>query len=303
MGKEVKFSRRTVLKSMGLGLLLPPVLPWISYSDKSADANRVYAHIWPFASQFPPDWDCTAILDSLFKDCSTAGVDGIEVMDAVLRNPGGVPELKRCVSEYGIPVIGSSYYADMWDKTQHSYILNDCKQVLTGLASLGGTRVGLTVGDARRKKTEEELDDQAGILKEIIRLCEEKGIQPNLHNHTFEMDYGQHDFLGTLRRIPGILLGPDINWLIRAGIDPVEFIAEHRERIVFMHLRDQNSQGQWSNPLGSGNTDFATLAKMLKTINYRGDVAIELAYEGNSPGNIREDLWGSRNYVREVFGW
>ena len=40
------------------------------------------------------------------------------------------------------------------------------------------------------------------------------------------------DVPGTLARIPDIKLGPDLNWLIRSGIDPVTFIKTYGHSIV-----------------------------------------------------------------------
>ncbi len=61
----------------------------------------------------------------------------------------------------------------------------------------------------------------------------------NLHNHTYEVENELYDLKGTLARIPGIKLGPDLNWLVRAGVDPAGFIRRFGKQIVFMP-RQQN---------------------------------------------------------------
>lgn len=297
-------SRRGFLKKSGLISLSPFLLPFTGKSLKpSAAKPEVYGHLWVYASQFPPDWDSTPIIEEIFQDFVYAGIEGIEIMDANLRNPSIVPLLRRLVDQYHIPVIGASYYADMWNRDLHAKIKKDAELVISRLGEVGGTRLGITVGDARRLKTERELDDQAVMLREIIALCRDHGVSPNLHNHTFEMENDQHDFRGTIKRVPEISLGPDINWLMRAGIEPVEFILEHRENIGFLHLRDQSDDGKWTHHLGQGVTDFEGIAKALKKIGFEGDVAIELAYEEKPDHPIREDFKKSREFVREVFGW
>ena len=72
------------------------------------------------------------------------------------------------------------------------------------------------------------------------------GVVLNLHNHTYEVENVMHDLEGTLARIPDVKLGPDLNWLVRAGVDPVEFIHRFGKQIVFMHIRDQKADGTWS---------------------------------------------------------
>lgn len=267
------------------------------------DKPKVYGHLWVYASQFPPDWNSNPVLEKVFLDFKYSGMDGLEIMDANLRDPEIVGLLKPLIEAHNLPVIGASYYGDMWNPEQEHHILKDAEIVISRLAEVGGIYLGITVGDAGRKKTEKELDQQAKVLKQIIKICKNYHIIPNLHNHTFELDYDQYDFLGTIERVPEIQLGPDINWMIRAGVDPVGFIQKHGNKIIFLHLRDQYPNGLWTNYIGQGETDFPEIKKALEKARFSGDVAIELAYEKHPDHPIRDDLKKSRDYVREVFKW
>ena len=279
-----------------------PFLPFDPLIDFGGNKGRkIFAHLWMYASRFPPNWDSTPILDTIFKDFQEAGLDGIEVMDANLRNPGIVDLLNRLIEKYKMPVIGASFYGDMWNTDQHETIRKDAELVIGNLSAVGARHIGITVGDAGRKKTEDELDAQALMLREVMEICERNGIAPNLHNHTFEMQYDRYDFLGTLKRVPEINLGPDVNWLIRAGIDPVDFILAHGDKITFIHFRDQFENGKWTNYLGEGVTDFKAIAKALEAIKYKGDYTIELAYEEPPEHEALRDLKISRDFVHKVF--
>ena len=86
----------------------------------------------------------------------------------------------------------------------------------------------------------------------------------NLHNHTYEVENGEHDLKGTLKRIPDVKLGPDLNWLLRAKVDPVDFINRYGDRIVFLHLRDQKTDGAWSEAMGEGNMDYMAIGQALR---------------------------------------
>jgi sugar phosphate isomerase/epimerase len=173
------------------------------------------------------------------------------------------------------------------------------------MASVGGRTFGVSVGEpAGRKKTAEEFDNQAALLKRIISLGETKGIVLNLHNHTYEVANNMYDLRGTLKRIPDIKLGPDLNWLLRAGIDPVSFLREFGKQIVFMHLRDQLKDGKWPESLGEGNVDFKEISDVLKEINFEGDAVIELAHENGfiRTRPLRESLKMSREYMKKTMG-
>lgn len=263
----------------------------------------VYAHLWVYASRYPPDWDCTPILDTVFSDLKYAGVAGVEVMEILLRHDGAVTRFNDLIHKYNLPVVGTSYYADMWDKDQQQKILDDIESVIQKLHNIGGSMIGLTVGDAGHVKTEDELDAQAELLKKILVVCDKNKIAPNLHNHTFEVTNNLHDLKGTLKRIPDIKLGPDLNWLVRAGVDPVWFIKTYHKQIVYMHIRDQYANGKWTECVGQGVTNFPLIAKTLKDIIYNGKAAIELAFDDPPKNPVKEDWKTSREYVSKVFGW
>lgn len=263
----------------------------------------VDAHLWVYASRYPPSWDCTPILDDVFRDLKTAGYSGIEVMESILKHEDAVERLQALTHQHAIPVTGTSYYGDMWDKAQQQRIVEDVENVAMRLNAVGGKRIGLTVGDAKRIKTETELDTQAETLKKVITLCHKNNITPNLHNHTFEVINNMHDLNGTLARLPDVKLGPDINWLVRGGVDPIKFIETHGHRMVYMHLRDQDAKGKWTEAVGEGVTNFNAIATALKKINYSGAAAVELAFDKPPKRAVRENWTQSRQYVKKVFGW
>lgn len=271
--------------------------------EYSANSIPLYAHLWVYASRYPPDWNCTPILDDVFSDLQYAGFHGVELMEIILKQKDVVPRLNDLMHKYSLPVIGTSYNADMWRKNKQQEILEDVEMVTERLHEVGGTMLGITVGDAKHVKTEEELDAQAELLKKIIVVCAKNKIEPNLHNHTFEVVNGMHDLKGTLDRIPGIKLGPDLNWLVRGGVDPVWFINTYGHQMVFMHIRDQDAEGKWTETVGEGVTDFKSIAKALKKINYNGKAAIELAFDKPPVHPVKEDWKKSRKYVKKVFGW
>lgn len=260
-------------------------------------------HLWLYASKFPPDWDCTPILEQVFKDFKSAGLEGIEVMESILRHDDVVPRVGELIKKYDIPITGSSYYGDMWDATQHSEILKDVEVVVERLGKLGGSTFGITVGDAGRMKTEEELDDQADCLKKVMTICEKNQVQANMHNHTFEVENDLHDWKGTVERVPDLKLGPDLNWLIRSGVDPVWFIKKYGHKMVYLHIRDQDADGNWVKTVGEGVTDFPAIAEALDEVNFNGRAAIELAFEEPPTGPVQKYWADSREYVKEVFGW
>jgi sugar phosphate isomerase/epimerase len=298
-------TRRHFIQTAGSLALAMPL--GLSYADAFAAETKkrieLDAHVWVYSSRFPPDWDCTPILDQVFSDLSYAGFGGVELMESIIRHEGSVQRLKELSEKYHLPVRGTSYYADMWKKEEAQKILEDIEEVVERLHQAGGTMIGISAGDAHRMKTEEELDAQADLLNKIQQACTKNNVIPNLHNHTYEVAHDMHDFKGTVQRLPHFKLGPDLNWLIRGGVDPVWFIHTYGDRMVYMHIRDQDAEGQWTEAVGDGVTDFASIAKALRAIKYKGKAAVELAYEKPPVKPVRENWKASREYVHKIFGW
>ncbi|WP_299532944.1 sugar phosphate isomerase/epimerase [Ulvibacterium sp.] len=305
-------NRRSFVQKSSLGsagLLLSPSSLLGSFKQYTVQNKiPISAHLWIYASKFPPNWDCTPVLDTVFSDLSYAGMAGVEIMEGQLRHDDSVQRLSALIEKYKLPVSGSSYGVGirMWDITRHKAIMKDIETVVPRLAQVGGKTFGISVGAKKDGlKTEAELDAQAALLKKVRSVCEDNGIEANLHNHTYEVENDLHDLKGTLDRIPDFVLGPDLNWLIRGGVDPVDFINTYGSQIVYLHIRDQYKDGTWSEYVGQGDTDFVPIAAALKAQSFMGKAAIELAFPNDFvPKNeLREDWKMSREFVENTFDW
>ena len=310
MGKAISLNRRCLLGSAAAGLLTAATGGILgsgcnSTRTRARSSRRVLVggHPWVYAAT-QPNYDIYPVLDQIFADMSYAVLDAIELMHTALRYPDAVERIRTLSNEHNLPVIGASFGGAMWDRTQHDKVFQDATVVVTRLAELGGRTLGTSVGRAPQTKTNAQLDAQAELLRRIINLCSDNGIELNLHNHTYEVENDMHDLAGTLARIPEARLGPDLNWLLRGGVDPVEFIETFGDRIVFLHIRDQNADGTWSEAVGEGDMDYLAIGRALATASFCGDAVIELAHERDFDLTrpLRESLKMSRAYVRKTLG-
>jgi sugar phosphate isomerase/epimerase len=282
--------------------------PVCSAAEKAAPANKkkiiVGAHPWVYAATQPKN-DIYPILDRIFADMSYAGLDGIELMHTALRPEDSFLHLRELSKKYALPIIGTSFGGNLWDRAQHEAIFEDARTVVNRLADLGGWTFGVSVGKAPQPKTPAQLDAQAELLRGLIALCQSRSVVLNLHNHTYEVENNLHDLKGTLARIPEVKLGPDLNWLVRGGVDPVSFIRTYGRQIVFLHLRDQKADGKWSEAMGEGNMDYVAIGKALQEIQFAGDAVIELAHERDFKPTrpLRDSLKMSRAYVKRTLGF
>jgi len=297
-------TRRRFLQSAGAAVAAAATAPVGIARASEAKKVIVGAHPWVYAAK-QPGYDITPILDSVFADMKYAGMDGIELMHTALRPDDAVERIGALSEKHGLAVLGTSFGGKMCDRAEHGAVFEDAERVITRLAKLGGRTLGTSVGSAGRRKTPDQLDAQADLLKKIIAVAEAHDVVLNLHNHTYEVVDDMHDLRGTLARVPGVKLGPDINWLVRGGVDPVEFILDFADRIVFLHLRDQKADGKWPEAMGEGDMDYQAIGRALQQINFAGDAVIELAHERQfTPTRpLRESLKISRQFVKETLGY
>ena len=299
--------RRQFLKSavvMGAGILAEADEVFAGSATFRTKHVLIGGHAWVYAAPLP-GYDYTPVLEQIFSDFKYAGLEAFELMDTVLLHENAVEHIGGLSHKYSLPILGTSFGADMWDRSKHQAIMEKAQTVMTRLAQLGGRTLGTSVGRAPAPKTPEQLDAQAEILRKIMALGQAHGVVLNLHNHTYEVENGMHDLQGTLARIPDVKLGPDLNWLVRAGVDPVEFIHRFGKQIVFMHIRDQKADGTWSEAVGEGNTDYVGIANGLHAIPFTGDAVIELAHEKGFQLKrpLRDDWKISREFVHKTLGY
>lgn len=299
--------RREFLKfGAMLGAGLAGLTAWPSPGRGTFKTRKVVvgAHGWVYAAPMP-DHDYTPKLEEIFSDLKYAGIEAFELMDVVLRHNDAVDRIGALAQKYSLPILGTSYSANMWDRSKQTVILEDAELVITRVAKLGGRTLGTSVGQTPAPKTEKQLDAQAEVLRKIIAIGQAHGVVLNLHNHTYEVVNGMHDLKGTLARIPNVKLGPDLNWLVRGGVDPVDFIHTYGKQMVFMHIRDQKADGKWTEAVGEGSIDYAAIGKALHAIPFQGDAVIELAYEkGFVPTRPMRENWKiSREFVRKTMGY
>ena len=139
----------------------------------------VAAHPWVYAATMP-NYDITPALDQIFADMKYAGMEAIELMHTALLPDDAVQRIGELSQKHELPVLGTSYGADMWDRQQHGKILEGAEIIITRLAQLGGRTLGTSVGAAPAQEDREQLDAQADVLRKIIALCAgpQRGAEP-----------------------------------------------------------------------------------------------------------------------------
>lgn len=103
--------------------------------------------------------------------------------------------------------------------------------------------------------------------------CRKKGLQLAYHNHAneFEIDGGKYAIDTFFDAIDNSLCvqQPDIFWLAYAGVDVMDYLAKHIDRISMIHLKQiENLESKRNVDAGDGILDFKNIMDMYPDVEY-----------------------------------
>jgi hexulose-6-phosphate isomerase len=235
-----------------------------------------------------------------FPNAQKAGIDCIEwIYDAYgedinpISTDIGIDDIKRLCVKYVVNVssVCADYFMDKpflrttpFERKERIekliWLLHRCEM-------LDIKRIVLPFVDASQIKTDSEFNDVIKILKQVLTVTEETGIELHL-----ETSLPPARFKDLLDSIPHPLLKAnyDSGNSSSLGYHPVEEFATYGNRIGSIHIKDR-IKGGGTVPLGHGDADFKSLFEQIKLIGYSGDYILQVARD--EPG-IEVD-WIKRN--------
>ena len=94
----------------------------------------------------------------------------------------------------------------------------------------------------------------------------------------------------------------DVDWIFQGGQQAMALLTEAGSRIEDMHLRNA-SGGVWTESVGEGDYDYNAIAGLMKRLNYRGYLTVELAHHPKTKitRSLEENLRLSREFVEKTF--
>jgi hexulose-6-phosphate isomerase len=237
-----------------------------------------------------------------FPNAKKAGIDCIEwIYDAYgedinpINSETGINEIKNLCVKYGVNVysVCADYFMDKpFLRTTANERNNRIEKLIWLLwrcVNLEINRIVLPFVDASQIKTDSELNDVINLLKQVLPVAEETGIELHL-----ETSLPPSRFKLLLDSIPHPFLKAnyDSGNSSSLGYRPVDEFEAYGNRIGSIHIKDR-IKGGGTVPLGSGDADFKSLFEQIKLFNYSGDYILQVAR--NEPGTEIE--WIKRNRI------
>jgi sugar phosphate isomerase/epimerase len=240
------------------------------------------AQLYIFRDKLDLDRDLATILDSLSRD----GYGAVE------GSPGHLTrykaELEKRSLLYAAPHVVLSDLNDLSTIVEYSQAMGSHDVCSSGLLQWN-------------ERSPAGYRDSAHALNERGKRLRESGIHLHYHNHDFEFapvdgpNTGMDILLNELD-FNAVDLCLDVGWVWRAGLDPADWMQQHRERIGYLHLRD--FVGQESVVLGQGSIDLKRIIEGISTLPDCRWIVVE--QDPTSPDPLRS-MSESRAYLREQF--
>ena len=184
-------------------------------------------------------------------------------------------QIKTWLDQYGLKASGthtglSALTDDQLEETIAYHKAIDCRDIIVPYEKL---------------ESKADIDAFVERVSVLIPRLEKEGLRLHYHNHAHEFQKNQDGLIPEeeLLNRTNILLEVDTYWAFSAGIDPVSFLKEHKDRIRVIHLKD-GMGGDQGTSLGMGK---APVKEVRKTAIELGlDMVVES--EGLDPTGLEE---------------
>jgi sugar phosphate isomerase/epimerase len=122
------------------------------------------------------------------------------------------------------------------------------------------------------------------IAPRVAPIAKEHGVTVAFHNHDNTKDPNEfakpEAFAKAMEVGKNIAINLDIGHFTAANYDPVQFLEEHHDHIVTLHLKDRKKDHGPNMPFGEGETKIKEVLDVLKTKHYKIPAMIEYEYKG-----------------------
>lgn len=266
-----------------------------------ANRNVKWALSLALWNHFRP-WPFTDILD-VMKDTGFIGIR-VTGYPGVLKTHGmTAAQMEKEVSKRNLHVVTVSFNGPLHDPQQRNRVLDDARNTMKFLAGFGASHlVVFSPGRAGRgPNSDAAFREFCARCNQIGELAGEMGFTAGLHNHLNQMAESPDEVHRAMSLTDPKLFGfsPDTAHLHLAGGKVVEILEKYKTRVRFLDYKD----ARWTTPasdwvedngkvypkdsqnvrflasiydLGDGEIDFPACHRILKSVNFRGWICVDL---------------------------
>ncbi len=224
------------------------------------------------------DWRGTP--DDILDAAAAAGYSGVEFSNAMIGDYWARPaDFEQALRQRGLACAAFAYATTGFtDPAQYEEDLAGAARALSFAAHFG---IVLGLGgpsSSDRDDYDAKLAQACRLYAEVARRGREMGVavavHPHSHHTSLVLTGDEYDRLLGATEGSGLMFNPDTGHMLRGGLDILDCLKRHRDRIAHVHTKDVSSDGRWQ-PLGQGITDLPGLLRWLDGVGYAGWLVVE----------------------------
>ena len=249
------------------------------------------------------------------NEVGEVGFRGIQLRSPILREFGDKPTaLAELLKQHKLTFVALSGGGPRNDAYIAAEEIATQVKHATFMRAAGGLYLQMTDSARPRSRKPESGDFKAlgRLLTEIGKRTADLGIPTAYHNHMRSLGErpDEVDALMDAADPRYVKLLLDVAHYAQGGGDPAKAIRKHRDRILFLHIKDVESiepSAQAASPyrfveLGRGRVDLPAVFSALKEIEFRGWAIVELDSVPDKARTPKESAIISKKYLEDKLG-
>ena len=289
--------RRNFVKNVALSAAAMSVAPLANAVPQASQPLGV--QLWTIRSYLQKD-----LIGSLTR-LAKLGYNEVELFDYDGTYWGKQPkEFSKICNDLGLKIISSHYMTGRHDGGKlPGSLLNGWQKAVDDSADMG---VPFMICAWLYKEERMSLDlykQLADMLNKAGETCRKSNIQFGYHSHNFEFPpidgTVPYDLILQSTNKDLVKMEADLFWIIKAGVNPVDYFKKYPGRFPLWHVKDMESGSEQFAELGRGVIDFDPIFAERKTAGLQH----WFVEQDQSTRDLFESLEISRDYVRKKNYW
>jgi inosose dehydratase len=232
-------------------------------------------------------------MDRAAADIAAAGYVAVELFDGnMLEHEADPSALGQMLSDHGLRLLAVYSGANFIFPDVLEEELWRIERVARTAAALGAEHLVVGGGARRRNGTCAEDYARLGqVLDRVADLAERHGLLAHYHPHLTTMAETPDEIRQVFSHTR-IAFCPDTAHLAAAGGDPAAIIAEHYDRIRYIHLKGWQRVPFAFTPLDRGDLDLQPTVALLTERGFAGWITVELdSWDDPAAGAKASWIW------------
>jgi inosose dehydratase len=242
--------------------------------------------------------------ESIFKDVSELGFNGLELFDWQINSLESQGLLPGFVEKYKLPLVSSYTSVNLTDPAMRAQTIAAAVGVGQILKKYGGRTI--VIGPSGRVggpayNFSEHKQNIVATLNDLGKAITDIGLIAALHQHTGTAVETRDETYQTMEAVDTrvVKFGPDIGQLQKGGVDPLEVVKHFLPVVQHLHFKDWVGGPSMAGycALGQGKVDLVGILDLMEGRRLEGMIMVELDSGGQMPYSPREAAQIAREFL------